>query len=119
MFFSVYFLNADTGYAVGIFGAIIKTTDGGGYPLGVDKLHPASDLLKIFPDPASDKIIAETSETSSSGTLSILNLNGQEFMQETINKSSAQIDISTLPCGVYVVKLTGERSVQVAKFVKE
>ena len=123
-FYSVYFVNPDTGYAVGFsgpasYGAVIKTTNGGGFAVGSDELHPASGMFTISPNPASDKIIVETSEVTFPAVLSILNLNSQELIQETVDKTSTPIDISALPGGVYIVRLTGERSVQVGKVVKD
>jgi len=49
----------------------------------------------------------------------ILNINGQEILKQTITKPSTQIDISTFQSGIYFVKLTGERSVTVGKFIKK
>ena len=123
-FYSIYFLNADTGYAVGYggpyaYGAIIKTTNGGGYLVGVDDRRPAEGRLKIFPNPGPDKIVVETDEASLPGTLSVLDLSGRELLHETVRRSPAKIDISTLPRGIYVVKLNGETSVLVGKVVKE
>lgn len=73
----------------------------------------------VFPNPASDKIIIETSTTARKSQFSIMNLNGQEFITCQISELKKQIDISNLPNGVYFVRLTNDKSVEVGKFIKE
>jgi hypothetical protein len=72
--------------------------------------------VNIYPNPASTNI---TIETSSHGRVSILNLSGQKLLHLGITEPKARIDISSLPNGVYIVKLVGEKGVQVSKFVKQ
>jgi len=47
-----------------------------------------------------------------------MNINGEELITRQITEPKTQLDISTLPSGVYVVKLVGEKGVQVGKVVK-
>jgi len=74
------------------------------------------EQTSISPNPASTHI---TIETPYQGQISIFNLHGQELICRQITESKTVIDISTLPSGVYLVKVTGERAVQVGKFVKQ
>jgi hypothetical protein len=48
-----------------------------------------------------------------------MNLNGQELLQRTIIPPNITIDVSTLPGGIYVIKVIGEKKVQVGEFVKQ
>jgi photosystem II stability/assembly factor-like uncharacterized protein len=114
---SVFFVNSDTGYAVGAGGIILKTTNGGG--MGIDEFPVSLKLLKIYPNPATDKITVETFATQGQSQLSIMNLNGQEVLTSQLTKKNIIIDISGLSCGVYVVKLIGSKGMQMGKFVKE
>lgn len=116
---SVYFTDAKAGYAVGFSGTILKTNNGGGYPFAVDDLSTNSTHLKIYPNPCIDKIAIDASEKSIPSNLSILNLKGQELLKQTVNKTSTQIDISTLQSGVYLVRLTNDRKVAVGKIIKQ
>jgi len=70
----------------------------------------------IYPSPANNKI---TVETSYKGLLSILNLDGQELITQQITEPKVQIDISTLPNGVYFVRLTNNKTVSTWKFIKQ
>jgi len=72
--------------------------------------------VNIYPNPTHGKI---TIEYTSNGHFSILNLSGQELITRQITEPRTQIDISRLPGGVYVVKLVGEKGVQIGKIMKE
>ncbi len=114
---SICFPSSDTGYTVGAKGIILKTTNGGG--VGVNENHISSQFIKTYPNPAIDKITIEASEQSTKGNLSILNLNGQELLQQTITKPLTMLDITTLPTGVYFLRLINNKQVQVGKINKE
>jgi len=72
--------------------------------------------FRLYPNPTSTNI---TIETPAQSQLSILNLHGQELITRQITEPKTQIDISSLPAGVYFVRLTGERTVKVGKIVKQ
>ena len=116
---SVYFTDADTGYVVGDDGTILKTMDGGGPPVEVTERSLNSGSLKIYPNPSSDKITIETSEKLQKSYLSIYNLNGMELLKQHILESKSIIDISSLPSGIYLVKVLGDKTVQIGKIIKE
>jgi hypothetical protein len=81
--------------------------------IGTSSNYPVS--LKVFPSPAAYSITIETSHPSQ---LSILNISGQQLITRQIKEAKTVVDISTLPSGVYVVKVVGEKGVQVGKFTK-
>jgi photosystem II stability/assembly factor-like uncharacterized protein len=112
---SVFFTDNEFGYATGVEGTVLKW--GENY-VGVEN-HESSTIdhsFDLFPNPANDHI---TIETPTHGQLTIINLQGQEFLSQKITDAKARIDINTLPSGVYLVKLVGEKGVQVGKFVKQ
>jgi hypothetical protein len=74
--------------------------------------------VKIIPNPASTTITIKQPGTSSKFLISIFNLNGQEMMKQQASGSDTDLDISTLPGGVYFVRIVDEGSVLVGKFVK-
>ncbi|MGA9697271.1 MAG: YCF48-related protein, partial [Dehalococcoidales bacterium] len=117
--YSVFFTDKNTGYAVGLNGVILKTRNGGSYPVGVEDLSGNKVPLKIYPTPSSNSITIETSENSIPGDLSIFDLSGQEFIKQTVTKPSIQIDITTLPPGVYLVSLQGEKGTGVGRIIKQ
>jgi len=112
---SVYFPVVDTGYTVGANSIILKTTNGGG-PVGINDQHQNAITLTIYPNPTIDKV---TMETPSTGFLSVLNLCGQQLLQQRIIEPKTTIDINELPNGVYVIKLIGENRVHIGKIIKK
>ena len=54
-----------------------------------------------------------------SGNLAIVNMEGQQLVTRQITKLKTQIDISSLPSGVYCVRLTNDKTVEVGKFIKK
>jgi photosystem II stability/assembly factor-like uncharacterized protein len=75
--------------------------------------------FRIYPNPAYNTITAETPEISKNSYLSIINLSGQELMKQRISESKTIVDITSLNSGIYIVKAISDRTVQVAKVVKE
>ena len=72
--------------------------------------------LSIYPNPTLTTI---TIETPTKGSLSINNCSGQQLITRPITESRTQIDISNLPSGVYFVRVTNDKTVEVRKFVKQ
>ena len=87
------------------------------YPNGINE--PQHSQVSIYPNPASDKITIETSSAAVQRQLTISNLNGQELITRQITQPKTQIDISSLPSGVYVVKLTCMQSIATTKLIKQ
>jgi photosystem II stability/assembly factor-like uncharacterized protein len=114
---SVFFLDANTGYVVGDGGTILKTTNGG--LAGLYEIGTSSKFLKIFPNPATDKITISSPAITGNTLLSIFNVSGEKVVERRLTDNETQIDISTLPRGVYFVRLQNEKMVEVGKMVKE
>jgi thermitase len=85
---------------------------------GINPVNSRHQTSFVFPNPTSGKITIEFLKFAFPGHLSILNLNGQELLQQTIFEPKTQIDINSLPSGVYFVRLTNDSAVEVCKMVK-
>ncbi len=83
--------------------------------VGIDENAAFGNGFRIYPNPSYATI---TVTASAKGTLMILNTGGQLFMSRRITEPATQIDITTLPPGVYVLKLAGNNFVEVRKLVK-
>jgi hypothetical protein len=68
---------------------------------------------------ASKKLKPFAVEASIMGRLSILNLNSEELLQQEITKPKTTIDISGLKCGIYFLRIAGDKTIKVGKFVKQ
>ncbi len=73
---------------------------------------------RIYPNPASNTIIIELNNNTTT-TASVYNLQGQLLMQQALTAPKTEMDIRSLPNGVYVIKLSSENGVTVKKFIKE
>jgi len=75
--------------------------------------------LSIYPNPVSDYITIETSAITNTSQLSISNLSGQEVITRQITEQKTQLDISSLPQGIYFVRLTNDKTITMGKLIKE
>lgn len=112
---SIYFPSADTGYSVGWNGNILKTTNGGSVSDIREQKRDDNKLL-IYPDPSPSEI---TIKTCLKGHFMILSSSGLQILQREISEPKTQIDICTLPSGVYIIRLISESKVAVGRFVKQ
>jgi hypothetical protein len=87
--------------------------------LGINELKPQGRNITVYPNPATDKITIESSANQTKSQLTILNLNGQQVFTCQISEPKTQIDITNLPSGVYFVRLTNDKTVEVGKFIKQ
>ncbi len=80
--------------------------------------------LKIWPVPAGDLInISLPEDQGSQLAISVFNINGTEVIQRTINtytEFKIEIPVSTLPAGIYVVKIkpSDSKKTLTGKFIK-
>ncbi|MBK9399768.1 MAG: T9SS type A sorting domain-containing protein [Bacteroidetes bacterium] len=72
----------------------------------------------LFPNPASNYIQLQRFDEGVA-QLQIINASGKLIMWETVQEAMTQVDISTLPAGLYVVRYTCNQSTQTMRFVKE
>ena len=114
-FNSVFFISSDTGYIVGGHGAVLKTTNGGGPPVGVQDFVLQNHKLKFSPNPTSGKF---TCETDAESRVSVFNLNGQLMLTCEITKPGNQIDIRSLPVGIYIVRVVNDNEVRMGKIIR-
>jgi hypothetical protein len=85
--------------------------------VGIDE--PQKSRLLIYPNPATDKITIEISGIAIKSQLSIMNLNGQEVIIRQITEPKTQINISNMPSGVYFVRVTNDKTVEIGKMIKQ
>lgn len=113
---SVFFIDENTGYAVGEEGVILKTTNGGGGGIGMEDPETKSVHIEVYPNPASTEV---TFKTPFMGSLYINTMNGEEVLHQEIVGTSITLDVRELPTGMYVAKLIGKGNILVTKYIKQ
>ncbi len=72
------------------------------------------ETVKVYPNPASQKFFIEN---ANGAVVSILNLKGEILMSQAVETPRQQIEISALPKGIYMVKITSGNTTRVEKLL--
>ena len=86
--------------------------------MAVDEQTTKGPALKLFPNPVSSVLNIETTGKSAHDQLSVMNLSGRVVLTCSTTGTKTQLDISSLPGGVYFVRLINNKTVETGKFVK-
>lgn len=87
--------------------------------VGIQELMDEDVGVKIFPNPASEKITIEVSDWNFKEIdLTLFNMVGESLFHHHFNSYKEEIDISVLPKGIYVAQLISEQKRTRKKFVK-
>lgn len=81
-----------------------------------------SFTLKIYPNPTDGKLFVEilNMNNNQTGTLSIFNCNGQLIrLDENFSGELTQIDITTQPSGIYILKVVIGEEIREWKIIKK
>ena len=74
------------------------------------------NMFFIYPNPVTKNLTIEAPQKSE---IKILNIEGQLIKTIANSGIKTNVDISTMPYGVYVVEVRTEKGVGVKKFIKE
>ena len=81
--------------------------------------HFAELPFEVWPNPATDLIRIQYQDTNGPMTISILDLHGHVIGQKRNMVSGSEMEISTLPSGIYIVQLSNGKEIGYKKLVKE
>ncbi|MFP3594414.1 T9SS type A sorting domain-containing protein [Chryseobacterium sp. SIMBA_038] len=85
--------------------------------LAVDEISTTSDNLKVFPNPVQD--ILNVSFDKNILSVTVYSTAGQQVLTKTINDNKGTVDVSTLPSGIYMVKVNAvNNTVKTVKVIK-
>jgi hypothetical protein len=89
-------------------------------PTGVTEVNEAAISMKLYPNPASDYVNVEISETVKGEiSMEVFNLMGQKIQSVKAMNNKAQINIGNLPGGAYIVDCYSDGlKVAAARFIK-
>ena len=89
------------------------------YPAGINENQKQSSLLKVYPNPANEKVTIETAEPADQGVISFTNSQGQEILNIKATGVKTVVPVTNLPAGLYFVKMISNKFISVEKFIKE
>lgn len=75
--------------------------------------------LTIIPNPVKDQVLVNFTGIEGKAVLQVLNLNGQVLVSQNINSDGIVLNISSLPDGLYFVRLRNEKVILTGKFIKQ
>jgi len=92
------------------------------YIVGIENIL-ASGKFAVYPNPANSNltIVFPDNYNASNNALEILDVTGRSIVNSplTIHNSQMSVDVSTLPSGMYFIKIGNGNSSQLEKFIKE
>ena len=83
---------------------------------GSSSIEDINSNISIYPNPADDQIMLQM-ESNDYSSLVVRNITGQILMQEQINDTQMQLDISALESGLYLIELQGKEKSITQKIV--
>lgn len=87
--------------------------------VGTNEQKQIDNSISFSPNPANDYISIHAPDFSDKANYQIYNSSGLRLMEGEIKLSKTYIDISSLPRGVYFVRLQNQNTVEVMKMLKE
>ena len=106
-----------------ITGVISKLADGFTVHIGdgnLGTIEIETPVLTVYPNPVSDVLFLQLDiEVLDNVTYSLTDLNGRTIIREQLNGSTAQIDVSTLASGTYIVKVQDQKNSLIQKITIE
>ena len=83
-----------------------------------DGIEELASSLRIFPNPANDRLYIETQTLTQTLTVEIYDAFGR--LQSTVNgQQSLSIDVSGLNAGIYIIKINSNEGNIVKQFIKQ
>jgi hypothetical protein len=87
--------------------------------IGIGELESGTTGMEIFPNPASVNVLITTSNKLIDGEIVIYNCNGKAIKSIAVGGRATMIDVSSFPPGLYFVRLSNDKTVEVGKFIKD
>jgi hypothetical protein len=98
-----------------VTGCIFMVYDTISCTTSIEAITGRDDII-ISPNPAINDLYIETSKPA---IIDITSIQGQLIKTLAISNNKIKIDVSTFPCGLYIVEVRTERGTEVRKFIKE
>ncbi len=87
---------------------------------GITHISPTTGTLSVFPNPANEKITIELSEPSMNtiSSVCIYGMDGRELIRQQMKGSGLEINVSSLPVGIYCIRVSNSNANWFGRFIK-
>lgn len=90
-------------------------------PTTINEIKPDNSIL-LYPNPASNKIYLDFQSSfflSPATNFNLYDIHGRLFIKQSVYSEKTPVDISILPAGIYIGKVSNESKVLVFKLIKQ
>ncbi len=88
--------------------------------LGTNNPVPTENKFYLYPNPSNQRLnIANLIQNQTPNLIEIISIEGKLLMHLYPTSADSQIDISALPQGIYLCKITNNNQIQTLKFFKQ
>jgi len=105
-------------YNLDTFAVTVVTPCDSGHTAGIAVPRPVQDV-NLYPNPVADMLTITTPGQTNYSSCSIVNVLGQALIRQPINGAQTNVNVTSLPAGVYYLLLNNDNGITVRKFVKE
>jgi hypothetical protein len=85
---------------------------------GASILEVQTKSIKAFPNPSTDNILL-SAEDSPMNTIQVFGLDGTLLMEDYPKLFSYSLDLSTVPAGIYLVRISQTNNTETLRIIKE
>lgn len=87
-------------------------------PITVREVSAFAANAQLYPNPARESVFIEVAHLGE-WTADVISLDGRAFAQQTYQTTRAELDLSALPAGVYIVRLRANEQTAMLRLIKE
>ncbi|MEN9370070.1 MAG: hypothetical protein RI952_935 [Bacteroidota bacterium] len=88
-------------------------------PDGIQPINQIRNRIVCYPNPSKNFIRLRSTENVKINDCTLLNQLGQIILQEQINASTIELNLNTIPNGIYTLKITTAEGIQFEKIIKQ
>lgn len=88
-------------------------------PDGIQPINQISNRIVCYPNPSKNFIRLRSTDNVKINDCTLLNQLGQIILQEQINANTIELNLNTIPNGIYTLKITTAEGIQFEKIIKQ
>ena len=86
--------------------------------LEIASIEENDSMFSMYPNPANDVLIIETSENMNNAVFTLMDASGKEMQQRFMNGVKLELDLSAIEAGVYFIRIIDGENISTKKLIK-